>query len=134
MPFPLDGQTTQLTQENKQIYDQIEMGKVEGRWMKTTDGKEMLTWSSIRPSSIRIRISDTALLRRRSTEPGKPILELSLEHADYGCQRLYRCSTEPPRTSRFRSGMERSYQRRLRWAMHEGLFHGNRRNGKRTFR
>lgn len=40
----LDGTTTQLTQENKQIYDQIEMGKVEGRWMKTTDGKQMLTW------------------------------------------------------------------------------------------
>lgn len=40
----LDGKTTQLTQENKQIYDQIEMGKVEGRWMKTTDGKQMLTW------------------------------------------------------------------------------------------
>lgn len=35
---------TQLTFENKQIYDQLEMGKVEGRWMKTTDGKEMLTW------------------------------------------------------------------------------------------
>ena len=40
----LDGATTQLTQENKQIYDQLEMGKVEGRWMKTTDGKQMLTW------------------------------------------------------------------------------------------
>ena len=40
----LDGSTTQLTQENKQIYDQLEMGKVEGRWMKTTDGKQMLTW------------------------------------------------------------------------------------------
>lgn len=40
----LDGTATQLTQENKQIYDQLEMGKVEGRWMKTTDGKEMLTW------------------------------------------------------------------------------------------
>ena len=40
----LDGKTTQLTQENKQIYDQLEMGKVEGRWMKTTDGKQMLTW------------------------------------------------------------------------------------------
>lgn len=25
---------TQLTFENKQIYDQLEMGKVEGRWMK----------------------------------------------------------------------------------------------------
>ena len=34
----------QLTFENKQIYDQLEMGKVEARWMKTTDGKQMLTW------------------------------------------------------------------------------------------
>ena len=40
----LDGSATQLTQENKEIYDQLEMGKVEGRWMKTTDGKDMLTW------------------------------------------------------------------------------------------
>ena len=40
----LDGKTTQLTQENQQIYDQLEMGKVEERWMKTTDGKQMLTW------------------------------------------------------------------------------------------
>ena len=30
----LDGLATQLTQENKLIYDQLEMGKVEGRWMK----------------------------------------------------------------------------------------------------
>lgn len=35
---------TQLTFENQQIYDQLTMGKVEGRWMKTTDGKQMLTW------------------------------------------------------------------------------------------
>ena len=37
-------EATQLTSENKQIYDQLEMGKVEARWMKTTDGKQMLTW------------------------------------------------------------------------------------------
>ena len=37
----------QLTFENKQIYDQLEMGKVEARWMKTTDGKQMLTLSLI---------------------------------------------------------------------------------------
>lgn len=37
-------EATQLTFENKQIYDQLEMGKVEARWMKTTDGKQMLTW------------------------------------------------------------------------------------------
>ena len=34
----------QLTFENKQIYDQLEMGKVEARCMTTTDGKQMLTW------------------------------------------------------------------------------------------
>lgn len=38
------GKVTQLTQENKHIYDQLTMGKVEERWIKTTDGKEMLTW------------------------------------------------------------------------------------------
>lgn len=38
------GNDTQLTFENKHLYDQLEMGKVEERWIKTTDGKEMLTW------------------------------------------------------------------------------------------
>ncbi len=37
-------QATQLTTENKHIYDQLDMGRVEGRWMTTTDGKQMLTW------------------------------------------------------------------------------------------
>ena len=37
-------QVAQLTNENKHIYDQLDLGKVEARWMKTTDGKQMLTW------------------------------------------------------------------------------------------
>ena len=41
---PSTGEATQLTYENKYLYDQMEMGKVEGRWMETTDGKQMLTW------------------------------------------------------------------------------------------
>jgi dipeptidyl aminopeptidase/acylaminoacyl peptidase len=41
---PSDGKTTQLTFENKHIYDQVEMGKVEQRWITTSDGKQMLTW------------------------------------------------------------------------------------------
>ncbi len=40
----MQGKATQLTFENKNIYDQVTMGKVEERWIKTTDGKEMLTW------------------------------------------------------------------------------------------
>ena len=39
-----DHTVTQLTFENKHINDQLTMGKVEERWMKTTDGKQMLTW------------------------------------------------------------------------------------------
>ena len=35
---------TQLTYENQHIYDQLDMGRVEGRWMTTTDGQQMLTW------------------------------------------------------------------------------------------
>ena len=38
---PANGATKQLTFENKHIYDQVEMGRVEERWIKTTDGKDM---------------------------------------------------------------------------------------------
>ena len=41
---PTNGAATQISFENKHIYDQIEMGRVEERWMKTTDGKDMLVW------------------------------------------------------------------------------------------
>ncbi len=39
-----NGLATPLTFENKQILDQLTMGKVEERWSKTTDGKDMLSW------------------------------------------------------------------------------------------
>jgi dipeptidyl aminopeptidase/acylaminoacyl peptidase len=35
---------TQLTYTNKNIYDVIRFGKVEERWIKTTDNKDMLVW------------------------------------------------------------------------------------------
>ncbi len=34
----------QITFENKHILDQLHMGKVQQRWVKTTDGKDMLVW------------------------------------------------------------------------------------------
>ena len=37
-------EVVQLTFENQHIYDQIDIGNVEGRWMTTTDGQQMLTW------------------------------------------------------------------------------------------
>lgn len=38
------GEEKQLTFENKAILDQLSLGKVEERWIKTTDGKQMLVW------------------------------------------------------------------------------------------
>ncbi len=38
------GKAVELSFENKDILDQLTMGKVEERWIKTTDGKQMHTW------------------------------------------------------------------------------------------
>ncbi|MEI3137074.1 MAG: S9 family peptidase [Phocaeicola sp.] len=35
---------TRITKENDQIFSQLQMGKVEARWIKTVDGKDMLSW------------------------------------------------------------------------------------------
>ena len=44
-----DGALTQLSNINAHIYDNVKMGNVEKRWVKTTDGKEMLTWVILPP-------------------------------------------------------------------------------------
>lgn len=38
------GSATELSFENREILSQLRMGKVEGRHIETTDGKQMLTW------------------------------------------------------------------------------------------
>ena len=35
---------TRITKENDHIFSQLKMGKVEARWAKTVDGKDMLSW------------------------------------------------------------------------------------------
>ena len=39
-----NGEATELSFENKHILDHLTMGKVEERWITTTDNKQMLTW------------------------------------------------------------------------------------------
>jgi len=41
---PENGKETQITFTNKNILDQLTLGNVEERWIKTTDNKEMKTW------------------------------------------------------------------------------------------
>ena len=45
-PAKKEGQSeqTQITFENKHIYDQMAVGNVTDRWVKTSDGKEMQVW------------------------------------------------------------------------------------------
>ena len=38
-----------ITQENKHIFDQLAKGKVQQRWVKTTDNKEMMYWVILPP-------------------------------------------------------------------------------------
>jgi dipeptidyl aminopeptidase/acylaminoacyl peptidase len=44
------GADTQLTFTNKNIYENIKMGEVQERWVKTTDGKDMLVWVILPPN------------------------------------------------------------------------------------
>ena len=39
-----DNEVTRITQENDHIFKQLKLGKVEARWTKTVDGKDMLSW------------------------------------------------------------------------------------------
>jgi len=41
---PSTGKDTQITYTNKDLLEKVTMGKVESRWIKTTDNKEMQTW------------------------------------------------------------------------------------------
>ena len=41
---------TQLTQENKHILDQLAKPTIQQRWVKSSDGKEMLTWIILPPN------------------------------------------------------------------------------------
>jgi dipeptidyl aminopeptidase/acylaminoacyl peptidase len=38
------GEATEISFENKAVFDQLNIAKSEPRWIKTTDGKQMLTW------------------------------------------------------------------------------------------
>ena len=47
---PADGQMSQLSAINHDIYANIRLGEVEKRWVKTTDGKQMLVWVILPPN------------------------------------------------------------------------------------
>lgn len=45
-----NGKMQQLTHENDAVYDNLTLGKIEKRMVKTTDGKDMLSWVAYPPN------------------------------------------------------------------------------------
>ena len=45
-----DGTQVQLTNINELVFDKIQMGNIEQRWIETTDGKQMLVWVIFPPN------------------------------------------------------------------------------------
>lgn len=45
----LKSEMKQITEENKHIFDQLELGKIQQRWVSTVDGKKELVWIILPP-------------------------------------------------------------------------------------
>jgi dipeptidyl aminopeptidase/acylaminoacyl peptidase len=58
---PVNGQMVALTNENKEIYDQLKVGRVEKRMIETTDKHQMLTWVVYPPDFDSTKIYPTLL-------------------------------------------------------------------------
>ena len=128
---PADGTLTQLSAINKPVYDNIRMGEVQKRWVKTTDGKQMLTWvdpaARFRPGQ---EVPHPALLPGRPAKRRVAVLELPLELPADGRTGLRRRGAQPPRPALVRAGVARPDIGRLRRTEHPRLPLGHRRRGR----
>jgi len=58
---PINGEMVALTNENKEIYDQLKVGRVEKRMIETTDKQQMLTWVVYPPDFDSTKVYPTIL-------------------------------------------------------------------------
>ena len=122
-----------FTVVNKEQLDATEMGKVEKRIVKTTDGKDMLTWV-IYPPDFDPEKKYPALLYCQGGPQSAVSLVffLSLEFSIDGRAWLYCGGAKPTRIADFWPGLERPDQWRLGWTGNEGLPGSYRRSGQRA--
>lgn len=92
----VSGNATQLTHINTAIYEKLKMPIVQKKWIKTTDGKQMLTWLILPPDFDSTKNIQPYCIVRRSSISAKPILFISMELSIDGFKWLYhRCSKSP---------------------------------------
>ena len=91
-----NGNMAQLTHVNDETYATLSMSKTERRFVKTTDGKDMLVWVIYPPDfDADKKIPNTIILPGRATICVNAILLYPLEFSIDGCQWLHRGSTKP---------------------------------------
>ena len=91
-----NGKATQLTHINDELYSKIGKSKIEKRMVKTSDGKDMLTWVIYPPDFDPNKKYPTLLYCQGGPQSSSfSILQLPLELPVNGCSRLY-CSCAKP--------------------------------------
>ena len=129
---PTDLSIAEISFENKEILDQVTMGRVEERWIKTTDNKEMLAWV-VYPPNFDPNKKYPALLYCQGG-PQSPVSQFWSYRWNLQMMAAngYRHRTEPPGLVRIRTGMAGTDQRRLRRSEYERLPERKRCSGERT--
>lgn len=118
---PETGEDTPLTKVNEGILNQLTRGKVEKRWVKTTDDKDMLVWVIYPPHFDPAKKYPAILYCQEATGNSEPVLVVPLEFSNDGSQRLYYCGAQPSRITGIWNGMAGTNQQRLWWTKYSGL-------------
>jgi len=104
--FSVDPQTkkeTQITFTNKEIFDQLALGTIEKRWIKTTDNKEELTWIIYPPHFDKTKKYPTLLYCEGGPQSTvSQFWSFRWKLPDHGCKRVYHCCPQPQGITRLR--------------------------------
>jgi len=123
-----DGAITQLTFINQPILDKIRLGKVEKRWVETTDGKQMLTWVILPPDFDPAKKYPTLLYCEGGPQSVvSQFWSYRWNFQTHGRQRLHRRCPQPPGRAFVRTGVARPDLGRLLGPEHPRLPLGHRR-------
>ncbi len=98
---PSTGEAAELSFVNKPLLDQLAMGRVESRWVNTTDQKQMKVWVIYPPGFDASKKYPAILYCGGGPQKyGQPVLVIPLEFSNDGSQGLYCCGSKPAWTSR----------------------------------
>ena len=102
-----NGSMAKLTAVNDFVYDNIKMGEVQKRWVKTTDGKKMLTWVILPPDFDATKKYPTLLYCQGGPQSVVSQFWSYRWNFQLMATGLCRCCSKSPRCAIVRSGVAR---------------------------